>query len=206
MYLAGILGLWALLHAAAAGAVGSGSWSFALQEAPPAQSQSAPAEQAAPKSKPEQDQSKPDAAQSGAARANSTGKSSGNRATQSKRPAPKKRAVTKKKKALDPASQDPKKTVVRHGSTEEPTTQLAPGITEEQAARQRDTTNQLLSSTDAALQKLDLRQLSSEQKETIEQIRKFMQQAKAADAEGDPQRSYKLALKAHLLTDALEKP
>jgi hypothetical protein len=40
----------------------------------------------------------------------------------------------------------------------------------------------------------------------VTQIRKFMEQAKAADAEGDPQRSYKLALKAHLLTDALGKP
>lgn len=95
--------------------------------------------------------------------------------------------------------------MVKHGSTSEPTTQLSPGITEEQAARQRETTSQLLSSTDATLQKLDASQLSSDQKETVVQIRKFMEQAKAADAEGDPQRSYKLALKAHLLTDALGK-
>jgi len=198
MYLAGILGLCALLPAPSAGAVGSGSWSFVLQDAPPAQPQPAPAEQSAPKSK-------PDAAQSDTAKAHSTGKSSPDQSTKPKRSTPKKR-VTKGKKAHDPASQDPKKTVVRHGSTAEPTTQLAPGITEEQAARQRETTTQLLSSTDAALQKLDVRELSTDQKETVEQIRKFMQQAKAADAEGDPQRSYKLALKAHLLTDALEKP
>ena len=182
MYLAGILGLCALLYAPSAGDVGSGAWSLALQDAPSTQSQSAPAEQSAPKSKPEPDQP-----------------------TQPKRSSPKKRTA-KKKKAPDPAGQDPMKTVVRHGSTAEPTTQLAPGITEEQAARQRETTNQLLSSTDAALQKLDTHQLSSDQKETIEQIRKFMQQAKAADLEGDPQRSYKLALKAHLLADALERP
>ena len=205
MYLAGILGLCALLHASSADVVGSGSWSFALQNAPPAQSQSAPAEQSAPKSKPEQDQSKPDTAQSDPATANSAGRPSANQSTQQKRATAKKHTA-KKKKVQDPTSQDPKKTVVRHGSTAEPTTQLAPGITEEQAARQRETTSQLLSSTDAALQKLDLRQLSGDQKETIEQIRKFMQQAKAADAEGDPERSYKLALKAHLLTDALEKP
>jgi len=198
MYLAGILGLCALLHAPSADVVGSGSWSFALQNAPPAQSQPAPAEQSAPKSK-------PDTAQSDPATANSAGRPSANQSTQQKRATAKKHTA-KKKKAPDPTSQDPKKTVVRHGSTAEPTTQLAPGITEEQAARQRETTSQLLSSTDAALQKLDLRQLSGDQKETIEQIRKFMQQAKAADAEGDPERSYKLALKAHLLTDALEKP
>ena len=205
MYLAGILGLCALLLAPTAGAVGSGSGFLALQDAPPTQSQSAPAEQAAPKQKPEQDQSKPGAAQSDTVPANSTDNSSAQQSTQQKPSTPKKRAATKKKKAQDPPNQDPKKTVVRHGSTEEPTTQLAPGITEEQAAHQRETTNQLLSSTDEALQKLDLRQLSSDQKDTIEQIRKFMQQAKAADAEGDPQRSYKLALKAHLLSDALEK-
>src|SRR6266545_4986821 len=140
MYLAGILGLCALLHAPSAGAVGSGSWSFALQEAPPAQPQTAPAEQSAPKSK-------PDDPQSDAATANSTGKASPDQSTKPKRSTPKKRAA-KKKKAPDPASQDPKKTVVRHGSTAEPTTQLAPGITEEQAARQRETTTQLLSSTD----------------------------------------------------------
>ncbi len=205
MYLAGILGLCALLHASSADVVGSGSWSFALQNAPPAQSQPAPAEQSAPKSKPGQDQSKPATAQSDPATANSAGRPSANQSTQQKRATAKKHTA-KKKKVQDPTSQDPKKTVVRHGSTAEPTTQLAPGITEEQAARQRETTSQLLSSTDAALQKLDLRQLSGDQKETIEQIRKFMQQAKAADAEGDPERSYKLALKAHLLTDALEKP
>ena len=202
MYLAGILGLCALLYVPS---VGSGLWSFAPQDAPPAQSQSAPAEQSAPKSKPEQDQSKSEAPQSDVGAANSTGKSSGNQPTKPNRSSHKKQTA-KKKKAPDPAGQDPKKTVVRHGSTAEPTTQLAPGITEEQAAHQRETTNQLLSSTDAALQRLDARQLSSDQKETIEQIRKFMQQAKAADAEGDPERSYKLALKAHLLTDALEKP
>jgi len=205
MYLAGILGLCALLYVPSAGSVGSGSWPFAPQDAPPAQSQSAPAEQSAPKSKPEQDQSKSEAPQSDVGAANPTGKSSGNQPTKPKRSSSKKQTA-KKKKSPDPAGEDPKKTVVRHGSTAEPTTQLAPGITEEQAARQRETTNQLLSSTDASLQKLDARQLSSDQKETIEQIRKFMQQAKAADAEGDPERSYKLALKAHLLTDALEKP
>ncbi len=205
MYLAGILGLCALLYAPSAGDVGSGAWSLALQDAPSTQSQSAPAEQSAPKSKTEPGQSKPEATQTEPTTGNSTGKASGNQATPQKHPASKKRAA-KKKKAPDPAGQDPMKTVVRHGSTAEPTTQLAPGITEEQAARQRETTNQLLSSTDAALQKLDTHQLSSDQKETIEQIRKFMQQAKAADLEGDPQRSYKLALKAHLLADALERP
>jgi outer membrane biosynthesis protein TonB len=198
MYLAGILGLCALLHAPTPGARGSGLWFFALQDVQPTPVQSSPPEQTAPKSNPEQDRAKPDAAQSEV-------QPEIQKSTPKKKP-PSKKHGPAKKKVPDPAPEDPKKTVVRHGSTAEPTTQLSPGITEEQAARQRETTNQLLSSTDAALQKLDVNQLSTDQKETVTQIRKFMEQAKAADAEGDPQRSYKLALKAHLLTDALGKP
>jgi outer membrane biosynthesis protein TonB len=199
MYLAGILGLCALLQAPTLSARGSGSSFFALQDAQPAPAQSLPPEQAAPKSSPEQDRAKPDSAQS------EVQQGKPEKSTPKKNPPSKKHAPGKKKKAPDPVAEDSKKTVVRHGSTAEPTTQLSPGITEEQAAHQRETTNQLLSSTDAALQKLDLNQLNTDQKETITQIRKFMEQAKAADAEGDPQRSYKLALKAHLLTDALGK-
>ena len=41
---------------------------------------------------------------------------------------------------------------MRRGSTGEPTTKLFPSITDEQAARQRQNTNQLLVSTDASLQ------------------------------------------------------
>ncbi len=202
MYLAGILALCALLHAPTLGVQGSGLSFFALQDAQPAPVQSSPPEQAAPKSTSEQDPGKPGAAQSEV----QPGKPKTQKSSPKKNSSSKKRAPAKKKKAPDPAAEDPKKTVIRHGSTAEPTTQLSPGITEEQAARQRETTHQLLSSTEAALQKLDVNQLSSDQKETVTQIRKFMEQAKAADAEGDPQRAYKLALKAHLLTDALGKP
>jgi hypothetical protein len=201
MYLAGILALCALLYVTAAGGMGSGSSFFAPQDAQTTQSQPTPAEQAPPPAKAGPDHSNP-----GTAKPADQPSTSKSQTAPPKHPAAKKPPATKKKKPADPGVQDPNKTVVRHGSTAEPTTQLTPGITEEQAARQRETTNQLLSSTDAALQKLDPQQLSSDQKETVAQIRKFMQQAKAADAEGDPQRSYKLALKAHLLTDALEKP
>jgi hypothetical protein len=78
-------------------------------------------------------------------------------------------------------------------------------MTSEQAARQRETTNQLLSSTDSALHKLSGRQLSSDDRNTVAQIRKLMEQAKSADNHGDLELSYKLALKAHLLSDALTK-
>jgi hypothetical protein len=95
---------------------------------------------------------------------------------------------------------------VHRGGTEEPNAQLTPSITEEQATRQRQNTNDLLASTDASLQKLSGRQLTQDEQETVGQIRMFMQQVKEADKEGDLQRAYKLAVKAHLLSDALAKP
>ena len=79
-------------------------------------------------------------------------------------------------------------------------------MTEEQAARQRQNTNKLLATTDASLQKLSARQLTKDEQDTVAQIRRFMQQVKAADAAGDLQRAYKLAVKAHLLSDAFAKP
>lgn len=113
---------------------------------------------------------------------------------------------TKKKPASAEAAGN-SKTVVREGSTSEPTTRLAPGMmTAKQAADQRKSTNQLLSDTDSALQKLSGRLLNTDEQNTVAQIRKFMQQAKAADSDGDLELSYKLALKAHLLSEALNKP
>jgi hypothetical protein len=79
-------------------------------------------------------------------------------------------------------------------------------MTQEQAARQRQNTNKLLASTDASLEKLSGRQLTKDEQDTVAQIRRFMQQVKTADAAGDLQRAYRLAVKAHLLSDALAKP
>ena len=109
------------------------------------------------------------------------------------------------KKPPPPATgnQEPKKTVVQKGSTLEPATQLTPGITEEQAARQRQTTRDLLSSTNANLQKLNTRLLSGDEQATVAQIREFIEQSNVADKAGDLPRAYKLAVKAHLLSDAL---
>jgi outer membrane biosynthesis protein TonB len=200
MYLAGILGLCALLALPASGSAGSGLAFFALQENQNP-SQPTPEVPAGTGSQPQQEPPPSGATESDPPKA----KTPAPHSTARKPTVSKKRSGSKNKNAAPPAGQDATKTVVKHGSTSEPTTQLSPGITDEQAARQRESTNQLLTSTDATLQKLDVSQLSSDQKETIVQIRKFMEQAKAADAEGDPQRSYKLALKAHLLSDALEK-
>jgi hypothetical protein len=220
MYLAGILGLCALLHVPASGHVGggpsplviadattirmAGNQEPAKPEAPPAEpiteDQTKPEKPVAPETqtpgtKSEQEKSNPPASTSGQKEQNPTPAG-----TAAKKPA------THKKHSASQASQGSNKKVVRHGSAVEPITQLTPGMPEEQAARQRAVTNQLLASTDTSLQKLSGRTLTKEQQDTVVQIRKFQEQVKQADSAGDLQRAYKLAVKAHLLSDALTKP
>lgn len=95
--------------------------------------------------------------------------------------------------------------MVREGSTPEPNSQLTPGMSEEQASHSRQTTSQLLSTTEANLRRASERQLRADQQATVEQIRKFMEQANAAVKAGDLQRGHNLAMKAHLLSDDLVK-
>ncbi len=212
MYLAGILGLCALLHVSASGHVGGGPLSFdqaaifyqePVQQpsssdtnAQPPQSQSTdrpptpPPDQAQPSDAGSNPQTAPDSAQPPSPKPSAS--SSG------------KKSARKKRRRSDGG--EPQKRVIHRGGTVEPTTQLAQGMTGEQAAHQRETTNKLLASTDASLQRISGRQLSKDEQDTVAQIKRFMQQVKTADAAGDLQRAYKLAVKAHLLSDALSKP
>ena len=223
MYLAGILGLCALLHVPAWG--GSSATLFALSEPViPRQisEQQPPAPAATSQQTPSSDQAKPDTSQP----ANSETKPQDSIQTQPppvtpgtvpKEPTKQQKSTqqksTSKKRphknqptATRRTGQEGQKKVVHRGSTAEPNAQLTPSITDEQAVRQRQNTNNLLASTDASLQKLSGRQLTQDEQETVGQIRKFMEQVKEADKEGDLQRAYKLAVKAHLLSDALTKP
>jgi hypothetical protein len=102
-----------------------------------------------------------------------------------------------------PASSSPKKRVIRRGSTTEPTIQFSPGLTQGQAAAQRQSTTQLLAGAEANLKKISNQQLIASQQESVNQIRKYMEQAKTADASGDLQRAHNLAFKARLLSDEL---
>jgi|ERR1700730_8939918 hypothetical protein len=99
----------------------------------------------------------------------------------------------------------PEKKVVRNGGTTDPVIQLAPGMSEEQASRERQNTSQLLATTDANLKQISARQLSLSQQDSVSQIRKYMEQAKAAEDEGDMQRAHNLASKALLLSDDVVK-
>jgi cytoskeletal protein RodZ len=103
----------------------------------------------------------------------------------------------------DKASSGPKARVVRRGSTTEPTIQFVPGLAPGQAAAQRQSTTQLLVSTEANLKKISSQQLTPPQRESVSQIRKYMEQAKTADGSGDVQRAHNLAFKARLLSDEL---
>lgn len=213
MYLAGILGLCALLPGPVPSPVSSEP---ALFDAHPASAPSTPSQPASQQEPGQLDASKPatsqqptqpntrQPAQSQPSKEPKPAQASPQTPTQKPAPA-KPHAASKRKHTATVAGQLPPKKVVRQGSTADPTTQLAPGISQEQASRQRQTTTQLLSSTDAALQQFSGQQLSSDQQETVAQIRKFMQQSKAADKDGDSQLAYKLALKAHLLSDGLGK-
>ena len=99
----------------------------------------------------------------------------------------------------------PEKKVVRNGGTTDPVVQLAPGMSEEQASSQRQSTTQLLATTDANLKQISTRQLGQTQQDSVSQIRKYMEQAKAAEKAGDVQRAHNLASKALLLSDDLVK-
>ncbi len=99
----------------------------------------------------------------------------------------------------------PPKKVVRNGGTADPAVQLAPGVSAEQASSQRQNTTQLLAATDANLKQISSHPMNSSQQASVDQIRKYMEQAKAAEQAGDVQRAQNLASKALLLSDDLAK-
>ena len=100
----------------------------------------------------------------------------------------------------------PQKIVVRQGGAAEPSIQLAGGATTGQAADQKNAAIQLLGTTEENLKKISGRQLSSEQQDTVTQIQQFVQQSKAAAANGDAERARTLAWKAELLSEDLVNP
>ena len=98
-----------------------------------------------------------------------------------------------------------RKRVIRQGSTPEATAQLAPGMSEEQANQQRQDTEQLLTTSESGLTRLEGRKMNAQDQETVSQIRNYMAGARSALKENDPQRAHTLALKAHLLVEEIEK-
>lgn len=98
----------------------------------------------------------------------------------------------------------PRKIVVRKGGAKEPATQIVPGMTPAETARERQNAEQWLRSTGDQLPQLaDLPDVR--QQETVVQIRNYMDGARSALQEGDVRRASTLAEKAHLLAEDLLK-
>ena len=79
---------------------------------------------------------------------------------------------------------------------------ISVGMAQNEAARQRQSTEDLLQTTDAHLKSLT-RPLSGEELATVQQIRNYVAQARAAMTDNDLVRANNLAVKAHLLSDSL---
>jgi len=109
----------------------------------------------------------------------------------------------KKRKRAAKAGDGPTKVIVRHGSTADPELEFVPSLSREQASRQLQYTNQLLSGTEANLKTASARQLKPGEQDQIKQIHTYMDQAKAAANAGDVQRAQNLAYKARLLSNEL---
>lgn len=100
----------------------------------------------------------------------------------------------------------PERIVVADGGTNAPPTsgQLSAGIGHDDASHHRQTTAQLLDSTESNLNNLK-RMLTADEQAMVAQIRQFVEQSRKATAEQDLVRAHNLALKAHLLSDELVK-
>jgi hypothetical protein len=110
-----------------------------------------------------------------------------------------------KKKPAGKASAQGHKVVVRNGGAKDVSPQLAPGMSKEQELHSRETTTQLLATTDVNVKGVAGRQLTPAQQGLLDQIHAYVKQSKEASESGDLTRAHTLAYKAHLLSDELRK-
>jgi hypothetical protein len=108
------------------------------------------------------------------------------------------------KPAEKPAEKPPSKTVVTEGGTQPATPQLSASMPHDKVVHQKLNTNQLLEATDYNLKNI-ARTLNSDEEAMVQHIHSYMQQSRDATKDGDTERAYNLALKAHLLSDELIK-
>lgn len=81
---------------------------------------------------------------------------------------------------------------------------IAADVSSAQLMQQKQTTTQLLDATEKTVNGLN-RTLSHDEEEIVNQIRSYVAQSRKATVDGDFERAYNLATKAHLLSDALVK-
>ena len=99
----------------------------------------------------------------------------------------------------------PHKVVIRYGGASDAIAQILPGITQEEAIKQRENAEQLLVSSESNLKELAGRTLNLNRQEIVVQIRQYVDGARIALKESDTQRAHTLALKAYWLSDDLLK-
>jgi hypothetical protein len=108
--------------------------------------------------------------------------------------------------ATDPPKNcPPEKTIVRKGGISEQSIQLAGGSAGDQAQK-RDAANQMIAATEQNLYKLTGRQLSNAERDSVIQIRQFVDQSRTALTAGNLERAQTLAWKAKLLSEDLIDP
>lgn len=120
------------------------------------------------------------------------------------KPKPKKHHAARKPAAPAPEPAPEKNKTVKEGGDNAPAAQLSAGIPQGEASRQRQSTAQLRQTTETSLRNLN-RQLSGDEQAMVQQIRTYLAQSKTADNDGDTERAYNLAFKAHLLAEELTR-
>lgn len=95
--------------------------------------------------------------------------------------------------------------MVKNGGAKDGSEDLAPGMSTEQARHSRESTAQLLASTDQNLKNIAGRQFSPGQQNMLEEIHTYVRQSKGATDSGDLTRAHTFAQKALLLSGELAK-
>ena len=107
--------------------------------------------------------------------------------------------------SIAPAPAQTSKLVIQEGSAPNSQGQLAAGVAlEDSSSHNKQTTEQLLQSTEGNLKSIN-RPLSPEEQAMVAQIKEYMKQSREATASSDAVRAHNLALKARLLSDELVK-
>lgn len=105
-----------------------------------------------------------------------------------------------------PKNCPPPKIVVRQGGVSEQSIQLAGGSPRGESTQKRESTHQMLATTEENLKKVAGIQLAVDQQNSVSQIRQFVSQSKSALAAADFERAQTLAWKAKVLSEDLVKP
>jgi len=124
--------------------------------------------------------------------------------------APPKHRGSSKKPAQSPVSNQASTTVAVNRPPANPAPEIttdiaiAADVSSQQLVQQKQTTAQLLDSTEKNLKGLN-RSLNHDEKAMVNQVKSYITQSRKATSDGDFERAYNLAVKAHLLADALVK-